>query len=159
MLLELDLPKSLWGYAILHANYIKNRTHTCSIPDKMPYEMVHGKKPNLYDACKWGKDIYVKIKQDVKLAHQATKAKWIGHSSQSNGHLIYWPNRHNVSVERNEIFNTGEKVKPSPISPSEEPKVPTSKKLTIVPPIVPSVPSTLRATHLVSKVAKVKSRK
>ena len=88
-----------------------------------------------------GKDIYVKIKQDDKLAHQATKAKWIGHSSQSDGYLIYWPNRHKVSVERNVIFDIREKVKLSPISPSEEPKVPTSKKLTIVPPIVPSVPS------------------
>ena len=28
MLLESNLPKSLWGYAIQHANYIKNRTHT-----------------------------------------------------------------------------------------------------------------------------------
>ena len=48
--------------------YIKNCTHTCSLPDKTPYEMVHGKKPNLRDAYEWGKDVYVKIKQDDKLA-------------------------------------------------------------------------------------------
>ena len=47
MLIESNLPKSLWGYAILHANYIKNCTHTHSLPDKTPYEMVHGKKLNL----------------------------------------------------------------------------------------------------------------
>ena len=118
MLIESNLPKSLWGYAILHANYIKNCTHTCSLPNKMPYEMVHSKKPNLHDAYEWGKDVYVKIKQDDKLAHWATKAKWIGHSSQSNGHLIYWSSRHKVSVERNMIFNTKEKIKLSPTSPS-----------------------------------------
>ena len=39
------------------------------------------------------------------------------------------------------IFNIREKIKLSPTSPSEEPKVSTSKKLMIVPPIVPSVPS------------------
>ena len=39
------------------------------------------------------------------------------------------------------IFVTGEKVKLSPISSSEEPTVSTSKKQTIVPSIVPSVPS------------------
>ena len=89
MLIESNLLKSLWGYAILHANYIKNCTHTCSLLEKTPYEMVHSKKPNLQDAYKWEKDVYVKIKQDDKLAHQATKAKWIGHSSQSDGHLIY----------------------------------------------------------------------
>ena len=68
MLLESNLPKSLWGYAILHANYIKNRTHTRSLPDKTPYETVYGKKPNLQDAYEWGKDVYVKIKQDDKLS-------------------------------------------------------------------------------------------
>ena len=110
--------------------------------DKTPYEMVHGQKPNLHDAYEWEKDVYVKIKQDDKLAHQATKAKWIGHSSQGNGHLIYWPSRNKISVERNIVFNTGEKVKLPPTSPSDESKVPMSKKLTITPPIVPSIPST-----------------
>ena len=59
MPIESNLPKSLWGHAILHANYIKNRTHTCSLLDKTPYEMVYGKKINLQDAYKWGKDIYM----------------------------------------------------------------------------------------------------
>ena len=29
MLIESNLPKSLWGYAIIHANYNKNCMHTC----------------------------------------------------------------------------------------------------------------------------------
>ena len=69
MLLESNLLKSLWGCAILDENYIKNRMHTHSLLDKMPYEMVHSKKLKLHDAYKWGKDIYVKIKQDDKLSH------------------------------------------------------------------------------------------
>ena len=69
MLLESNLPKSLWGYVILHANYLQNLTHTCSLPDKMPYEMVHSKKPDLHDAYEWGKDIYIKIRQGDKLAN------------------------------------------------------------------------------------------
>ena len=75
MLLESDLPKILWGYAILHAKYIKNRTHTHSLLEKTPYEMVHSRKLNLHDTYEWGKDLYVKIKQDDKLAPQATRAK------------------------------------------------------------------------------------
>ena len=146
MLIKSNLPKSLWRYAILHANYIKNCMHTHSLPDKTPDKMVHGKKPNLQDAYEWGKDIYVKIKQYDKSAHQATKAKWIGHSSPSNGHLIYWPSRQKVSVERNVIFNTREKVKLSPNYLLHHHlkilKVSMSKKPTIVPPIVLSVPST-----------------
>ena len=44
-------------------------------------------------------------------------------------------------MERNVIFDTGEKVKLPPTSPSDEPNVPMSKKLMTVPPNVPSVPS------------------
>ena len=98
-------------------------------------------KPNLHDAYEWEKDIYVKTKQDDKLANQATRAKWIGHSSQSDGHLIHWPNRHNISVERNIIFDTGEQVKLSPTPPTDESEVPTTKKLMVVPPIALQVPS------------------
>ena len=58
--------------------------HTCSLPDKTPSEMVHGKKPNLHDTYKWEKDVYTKIKQDNEISHQAMKVKQIGHSSQSN---------------------------------------------------------------------------
>ena len=49
--------------------------HTCTLPDKTPYEMVHSKKPNLHDAYQWGKDVYIEVKQDDKLAHRATKAE------------------------------------------------------------------------------------
>ena len=73
----------------------------------MPYEMVHHKKPNLQDTHKWGEKVYVKIKQDDKLLSRAKKAKWIGHSSQSDGHCIYWPETQQVTVERNIIFNMG----------------------------------------------------
>ena len=66
MLLESNLLKSLWGNAILHPNYLKNRTHARSLPDKTCYEMVHNQKLNLHDTYEWGKDVYVKIKQDNK---------------------------------------------------------------------------------------------
>ena len=114
--------------------------HTRSLPDKTPYEMVHSKKLNLQDAYEWGKDVYVKIKQDDKLASRATKAKWIGNSSQSDGHLIYWLSGHKASVERNIIFNTGDKVKLPPISTTEKQTVSTQKKPTMMSPNVPSVP-------------------
>ena len=60
MLLESNLLKSLWGYGILHANYIKNWMYTHSSPDKTPFKMVHGKKHNLHNAYEWGKDLYIK---------------------------------------------------------------------------------------------------
>ena len=54
-------------------------------------------------------------------------------------HLIYWPNRHKISVEQYIIFDTGEQVKLSPTPLTDESKVPTTKKPTVVPPIVPQM--------------------
>jgi hypothetical protein len=99
MLLESNLPKYLWGYALQHANCIKNRTRTRSLPDKTPYEMVHQEKPNLRDIHTWGREVYVKIRQGDKLSSRAHKARWIGFSGQSDGNCIYWPHAHKVSVE------------------------------------------------------------
>ena len=105
MLLDSKLPKFLWGYAILHANYMKNRTHTCTLPNKTPFEMVNHKKPNLHATHQWGSEVYVKIKQGDKLSSRATRAHWIRFSSQSDGHCIYWPESHKVTVERNILLD------------------------------------------------------
>ncbi|KAF8507816.1 hypothetical protein JB92DRAFT_2734255 [Gautieria morchelliformis] len=59
MLLESSLPKTLWGHAILHANYLRNRTHTRALPDKTPFEMIHHEKPNLKDIHVWGIEVYI----------------------------------------------------------------------------------------------------
>jgi hypothetical protein len=67
MLIQSKLPKNLWGYALLHANYIKNRTYLKALPNKTPYEMVHNSKPRLNDSYKWGTEVYVKIQQADKL--------------------------------------------------------------------------------------------
>ena len=95
--------------------------------------MVHHKKPDLHDAYEWKKDVYVKIKQGDKLSSRATKAKWIRHSAQSDGHCIYWPGAQKVSVERNIIFDTEERLKLSPILPSEDQKVSITKRAQSVP--------------------------
>jgi len=67
MLFDSGLPKTLWGYAVLHANYIKNCTYTRALLDKTPYEVMHQEKPNLHDSQEWGSDVFVKIKQGDKL--------------------------------------------------------------------------------------------
>jgi transposase InsO family protein len=35
MLIQSKLSKNLWGYALLHANYIKNHTYLKALPDKL----------------------------------------------------------------------------------------------------------------------------
>ena len=44
MLHASGLPKTLWGEALLHVVWVKNRSATRALDDKTPYEMLYGKK-------------------------------------------------------------------------------------------------------------------
>ena len=73
----------------------------------------------LVDTYELGRDVYVKIQQGNKPSAWAKIAKWIGHSSQSDGHCIYWPDSHKVTVERNIYFNTAKEPSSAPILPND----------------------------------------
>ena len=77
------------------------------------------KKPNLCETYEWGRDVYVKTTQHDKLQPRPKAAKWIGHSSQSDSHCIYWPDSHKVSIERNIIFDMVKEPSLAPILPNE----------------------------------------
>jgi transposase InsO family protein len=41
------LPKSLWGEALRHAAWLKNRTAMCALDGKTPFEALYGRPPDL----------------------------------------------------------------------------------------------------------------
>jgi hypothetical protein len=53
MLHASGMPKFLWGKAINHAIYLKNRTLTRTLENKTPFEMVYGRKPDLSRLPNW----------------------------------------------------------------------------------------------------------
>ena len=107
------LPKNLWGEAITHAVWLKNRTVTRSLPEgKTPYEMLYKEKPNMKDLHEWGTRIWVHTTNGSKLDWRSKEGKWIGFDEISNGHRIYWPDKRSVTVERSIKFVNGEVIIP-----------------------------------------------
>lgn len=106
MLHASKLPKNLWGEAINHAVWLKNRTPTKSLPNgKTPYEMLYKKKPDLSGLREWGAWVWVHDSTGSKLDGRSQIGRWVGFDSESTGaHRIYWGNG-KVSVERNVKFN------------------------------------------------------
>jgi len=49
-----ELPKSLWGEAIMFAVWLKNRTSTQALGNITPFEKLYGIKPNLGGLPEWG---------------------------------------------------------------------------------------------------------
>lgn len=93
MLHQSGLPKFLWGEAVLHANWLKNRTSTRTLDHMTPYEALTGNKPNLSNLHEWGTKVWV---------HDDTNSK-----------RIYWPGRRTISVERNIKFDENDILIPA----------------------------------------------
>ena len=71
MLHASGLPKSLWGEAIMHANWLKNRSSTRALNGKTPFEMLYRQKPNLLGLPIWGSSIWVHDPTGSKLDMRA----------------------------------------------------------------------------------------
>lgn len=105
MLLEAGLPKNLWGEAMSHATWIKNRSPMRALDGKTPFEERYGKKPDLRDLHQFGCKVWVRLEDAGKLDAKAVEAKFVGYSAESKGgYRVYWPIKHNVTVERNVQF-------------------------------------------------------
>ncbi|KAG2067335.1 hypothetical protein BDR04DRAFT_976296, partial [Suillus decipiens] len=68
MLHDSNLPRTLWGEAVRHAVWLKNRTPTKALNGGTPLEAATGKKPNLSRLCAWGSKVWVKKGHGDKLS-------------------------------------------------------------------------------------------
>ena len=67
MLHESGLLKFLWAEAVSHAVYLKNRTWTRTLGYTTPYEILHGRKPNIGNLHPWGCKVRVSREVESKL--------------------------------------------------------------------------------------------
>src|SRR5882672_6146645 len=100
-----DLPKFLWAESVQHATWLKNHTSMQALNGKTPFEMLFKQKPKLENLPEWGTRVFVLRKGCSKLDEKAEEGRWVGYSPDTQGHRIYWPGRHHVSVERNIVFD------------------------------------------------------
>ncbi len=61
------LPKTLWGEGLRHATWLKNRTATCALDGKTPFEVLFGTPPNLSGLHLWGCPTWVHDAIGLKL--------------------------------------------------------------------------------------------
>jgi hypothetical protein len=124
MLHATGLPMNLWGEALKHAVWLKNRTSTKALGGRTPYEAFHKSKPDLHNIHEWGCEVSVHVADASKLDGRAPEGRWIGYDLDSiNGHRIYYPDNWSIRVEQSvkfpevkrsgeiyRVLNEGEKV-------------------------------------------------
>jgi hypothetical protein len=80
------LPKSLWGEALRHATWLKNRTATRALDGKTPFEALYGRPPDLSALRTWGTPVLVHNASGSKLNVHAREACWLGLDVDAKAH-------------------------------------------------------------------------
>ncbi|GJY01737.1 retrotransposon protein, putative, ty1-copia subclass [Tanacetum coccineum] len=93
------LPLSFWDYALESVVRILNMVPTKKV-DKTPYEIWHGKAPNLSYLKVWGCEAYVKRDSADKLQQRSVKCIFVGYPKETMGYYFYFPPENKVIVAR-----------------------------------------------------------
>ena len=114
MLHASGMPRFLWGEAVNHAIYLKNRTSTRALDNKTPFEMVYGKKPDLSRLPEFGAKVWVHDPDGSKLDGRAQEGHWVGFDEVSSGHRIYIQGKRTIAVERSVTLDRDDNLVPIP---------------------------------------------
>ena len=90
LLLEAELPKFLWTYAVMAAAYIRNR---CFNPrtEKTGFDLFTHKKPNVSNMHTFGSVFYAYVQNKKKLDARGEKGVFVGYDRGSPAYLVYFP--------------------------------------------------------------------
>lgn len=95
LLLEANLPKMMWPYAMKASAFIRNGCFNTRT-NKIPLEVLTGRKPNVGNMHKFGSVYYACIHSCQKLDARCERGVFVGYDRQSPAYLEYLPDREEV---------------------------------------------------------------
>jgi hypothetical protein len=143
------LPKFLWGEALRHATWLKNRMATCALDGLTPYQAVFGCAPDVSRLRRWGAMVWVHVGNGDKFAARVHKGRWLGFDTESRAHRIYFPSSHSVATEHNVYFSMAPQLEGEQLAipgteseqcatlPTPTTSTPVHSTSTILPPALP----------------------
>nr|VWO99127.1 Uncharacterized protein [Ganoderma boninense] len=124
MLLDANLPKSLWAHAYKHSIYLHNRMGQEGLGGKTPYEARFGVPPDLRHLRPWGTPVWARQDKFSKLDPKAKSGHFVGYSDNHRDAIhVYWPDKRNVTVVRSYIWSQTESDETDADVPSEGARV------------------------------------
>ena len=104
LLLEAELPKKLWAYAVRAAAYIRNRCFN-QRTGKTPIELLTNNKPNLGNMHVFGLNCFAYVQEKSKLDDRCEEGIFLGYDCYSPAYLVYFPFKDQVRKVRCVKFN------------------------------------------------------
>jgi len=112
LLIDAGLPPRFWAEAVNTANYLRNRCPTTCLDGKSPYEVWHGKPPNVSHLREFGCKVYCLDTSTgrSKLEARSTEGVLVGYSETSKGYRVWVPADRKVTINRNIKFLEGSRA-------------------------------------------------
>ena len=105
MTIEKRLPEFLWGEAVLHASWIRNRSPTTVLDGKTPFEALSGNRQNLSVMRQFGEEVYVfEELPGSKIEPKARKCIFTGFEDGPKAIRFYDTITRRIKVSRNYTF-------------------------------------------------------
>lgn len=94
------LPLSLWAEAVNSAVYVRNRVSNRRTGDVTPYEMFHGRKPDLSNLMKFGQEVHILNNERgiSKFSAKTKEAYVVGYGDRVNTYRCLTPNSTEVTI-------------------------------------------------------------
>jgi transposase InsO family protein len=106
MIFHAGIPKVYWAEAIATECYFQIRSLTRSIEaKKAPYEILHGRKPDLSHLKVFGCVAYAHVVNRTKLDAKAQKLRFVGYATETKGYKLFDEKTRKVLVRRDVKFN------------------------------------------------------
>ena len=99
MVIENNLPKSLWTYAVMTAAVIRNRCFNNRLK-QTPYYMITGRKLDLSKMNIFGSTCYAYKTLKMKLDPKCEKGIFVGYYRNSPAYLVFYPENNRVLKHR-----------------------------------------------------------
>lgn len=107
MLNESGLSKAFWGECLAALVHIWNRCPTSAVEKKTPFELWHGKKPDVSHLRIWGCTAYVHVQKDKRnaLGSHMEKCIFIGYPAGYKGWKFYNPTTKKTVISERAEFD------------------------------------------------------
>ena len=87
-LIESNLPKSMWPYALMNAAHVRNRCYQ-KRTKQTPYFLLTGRKPDVSSLHIFGTICYTYEQQKKKLDNRSKQGVFVGYDRESPSYLVY----------------------------------------------------------------------
>ena len=118
LLIDANLPKKFWNYAIRTAAYIRNRSY-CSRLGKTPYEALTNKEPDLSNMNLFGCICYAYVEIKKKLDARSEQGVFVGYDPLSPAYLVFF--KDSDEIKRIRVVKFFKKVSDEVRPPISEP--------------------------------------